>query len=165
MARSRRMCWILRAENLRKMWSIDLHFCFSGERRHVNTVVTNADGRTDEPLISGDRLETGVYELTFHAGDYFRARGSRSWPTPPFLDEVVIRFGARRSGRQLSRAALAESVRLQHLSGIVMNERDRPVPPPGALERRARFHYADFFVRADARGACSFARLDGSSRA
>ena len=71
---------------------IDLHFCFSGERRHLNTVVTNADGRTDEPLISGDRLEAGVYELTFHAGDYFR-RVAVALATPPFLDEVVIRFG------------------------------------------------------------------------
>ena len=64
---------------------IDLHLCFSGERRHLKTVVTNADGRTDEPLISGDRLEAGVYELTFHAGDYFRrvavelATTRRSW--------------------------------------------------------------------------------------
>ena len=68
--------------------AIDLQFC----AKLVKTAVTNIDGRTDQPLVSGDRLETGVYELTFHAGDYFRARASRL-ADPPFLDEVVVRFG------------------------------------------------------------------------
>ena len=68
--------------------AIDLHFC----AKLVKSAVTNMDGRTDQPLISGDRLETGVYELTFHAGDYFRASGVEL-ADPPFLDVVVIRFG------------------------------------------------------------------------
>jgi len=68
--------------------AIDLHFC----AKLVKTAVTNMDGRTDQPLVSADRLETGVYELTFHAGDYFRARGV-AVTAPPFLDEVVVRFG------------------------------------------------------------------------
>ena len=68
--------------------AIDLHF--GGER--IKSVVTNMDGRTEEPLLSSDRLETGVYELIFHAGDYFRNIGA-AITTPPFLDEVVIRFG------------------------------------------------------------------------
>jgi 5-hydroxyisourate hydrolase len=67
---------------------IDLHFC----AKLVKTAVTNVDGRTDQPLVSTDRLETGVYELTFHAGDYFRAIGV-TLTAPPFLDEVVVRFG------------------------------------------------------------------------
>ncbi|HTW67388.1 MAG TPA: hydroxyisourate hydrolase [Bryobacteraceae bacterium] len=71
---------------------IDLHFCSNGARRHICSVATNADGRTNEPLLSNDRLETGVYELTFHAGDYFRRAGI-ALPDPPFLDEIVIRFG------------------------------------------------------------------------
>jgi 5-hydroxyisourate hydrolase len=71
---------------------VDLHFCLNGKRRHLKTAVTNADGRTDDPLLSGSQLETGVYELTFHAGDYFR-RVAIELATPPFLDEVVIRFG------------------------------------------------------------------------
>jgi len=58
----------------------------------VKSSVTNVDGRTDEPLLSADRLETGVYELTFHAGDYFHRIGVEL-SDPPFLDEVVIRFG------------------------------------------------------------------------
>jgi 5-hydroxyisourate hydrolase len=71
---------------------IDLYACSKGERRHIQTAVTNADGRTGEPLLSGDHLEPGVYELTFHAGDYFRSAGIEL-TDPPFLDEIVIRFG------------------------------------------------------------------------
>jgi 5-hydroxyisourate hydrolase len=68
--------------------AIDLHFC----AKLVTTAVTNMDGRTDQPLVSADGLETGVYELTFHAGDYFRGTGV-TITDPPFLDEVVVRFG------------------------------------------------------------------------
>jgi 5-hydroxyisourate hydrolase len=75
---------------------IDLHALRSGQRVHRKTAVTNPDGRTDEPLLSGDRLEPGIYELTFHAGDYFHAAGLEL-PVPPFFDEVVIRFGIAES--------------------------------------------------------------------
>lgn len=68
--------------------AIDLRFA----GKLIKSAITNVDGRTDEPLISAERLETGVYELIFHAGDYFRATGI-ALPTPPFLDEVVVRFG------------------------------------------------------------------------
>jgi hydroxyisourate hydrolase len=53
---------------------------------------TNADGRTDAPLLSGDALECGRYRLTFHAGDYFRACGL-ALPEPPFVDVVEVQFG------------------------------------------------------------------------
>jgi len=72
--------------------AIELHLCVGGERRHVKSDATNADGRTSEPLLSGDFLEAGVYELTFHAGDYFRGEGIEL-DDPPFLDQVVVRFG------------------------------------------------------------------------
>lgn len=71
---------------------VDLHICVDGERRHMKTAATNVDGRTDEPLLCSDRLQTGVYELTFHAGEFFRSMGVEL-PDPPFLDNVVIRFG------------------------------------------------------------------------
>ncbi len=54
--------------------------------------VTNQDGRTDAPLLSGDAIPAGRYRLTFHAGDYFRGRGM-SLPVPPFVDVVVLDFG------------------------------------------------------------------------
>jgi 2-oxo-4-hydroxy-4-carboxy-5-ureidoimidazoline decarboxylase len=51
--------------------------------------VTNADGRTDAPLIAGEPLRIGTYELQFHIGDYFRGEDE---PGLPFLDIVPIRF-------------------------------------------------------------------------
>ncbi len=53
---------------------------------------TNADGRLDAPILDADDFKPGVYELVFHAGDYFRAC-QLDLPDPPFVDEVVIRFG------------------------------------------------------------------------
>ena len=58
----------------------------------VRTAQTNADGRTDAPQLAGPDLVAGVYELRFHAGAYFRARGEKL-PEPAFLDVVPIRFG------------------------------------------------------------------------
>ena len=57
----------------------------------LKTVHTNHDGRTDEPLLAGEKLETGVYELVFSVGSYFARYGN--YPDPLFLDEIPIRFG------------------------------------------------------------------------
>ncbi|MDQ6655214.1 MAG: hydroxyisourate hydrolase, partial [Verrucomicrobiota bacterium] len=40
----------------------------------IKTVLTNNDGRTDEPLLVGDEMKAGNYELLFHVGDYFGER-------------------------------------------------------------------------------------------
>ena len=45
-------------------------------RRLVRSVVTNADGRTDAPVIPKGELAVGVYELVFHAGAYLDAAGA-----------------------------------------------------------------------------------------
>lgn len=58
----------------------------------VKEVVTNADGRTDAPLLEGAAFSAGRYRLVFLAGDYFRARGA-ALPDPPFIDEVVVDVG------------------------------------------------------------------------
>lgn len=71
---------------------IRLYFYDNDNRLHVKTATTNADGRTDEPLVSGDLLLPGRYELTFAVADYLRREG-HVLPEPPFLDEVAIRFG------------------------------------------------------------------------
>jgi 2-oxo-4-hydroxy-4-carboxy-5-ureidoimidazoline decarboxylase len=52
---------------------------------------TNADGRTDQPLIAGRPLRIGRYELTFHLAEYYRGCGV-ALPVPAFLDEVPLRF-------------------------------------------------------------------------
>ncbi len=51
--------------------------------------VTNADGRTDAPLMAGGPLRAGTYELQFHVGDYFAGAAAA---TTPFLDVVPVRF-------------------------------------------------------------------------
>lgn len=53
---------------------------------------TNSDGRLDSPLMSGESMMTGRFELRFHVADYFRAAGIEL-PDPPFLDIVPISFG------------------------------------------------------------------------
>ena len=53
-------------------------------RRGVVECTTNADGRCDAPLLEGQALEPGVYELIFQVGAYF---GKET-----FLDEVPVRF-------------------------------------------------------------------------
>ena len=60
--------------------------------RHLTTVHTNAEGRTDAPLLAGEAMRSGIYELTFHVADYFRGRG-QALAQPPFLDRVPLRFG------------------------------------------------------------------------
>ncbi|MCZ7563595.1 MAG: hydroxyisourate hydrolase [Burkholderiales bacterium] len=60
--------------------------------RRLKTVRTNADGRTDEPLMDGAVMRTGEFELVFHVAEYFRAQGVEL-PRPPFLDRVPLRFG------------------------------------------------------------------------
>jgi 2-oxo-4-hydroxy-4-carboxy-5-ureidoimidazoline decarboxylase len=57
----------------------------------LKEVVTNADGRTDAPLLGGGPLRIGSYEIAFHIGDYFAAQGAAT-SRPPFLDLVPVRF-------------------------------------------------------------------------
>jgi len=77
--------------------TIELHRVGPDGRTPLGSAVTNADGRTDAPLLTGDRLEVGTYELTFRVGPYLR-RVSPSLPDPPFLDDVVVRVGIAESG-------------------------------------------------------------------
>jgi 5-hydroxyisourate hydrolase len=72
--------------------AVELHRLGPDGRAHLASAVTNADGRTDAPLLSAERLETGTYELTFRVGPYLR-RVSPALPDPLFLDDVVVRVG------------------------------------------------------------------------
>jgi 5-hydroxyisourate hydrolase len=71
---------------------VELHRCDGDRRQLVAAASTNADGRLDAPLLSGDRIATGVYELTFHAAAYFRRNGL-PLSDPPFLGDIVLRVG------------------------------------------------------------------------
>ena len=61
-------------------------------RTELARLTTNADGRTDSPILPKDQSKTGTYELVFFAGDYLRATGQADGDIL-FLDEVPIRFG------------------------------------------------------------------------
>ena len=63
-----------------------LYFVSDGQRKKVAADVTNNDGRTAEPLLEGDVLKPGTYELEFRLGPYFKV------PTGSFLDVAIVRF-------------------------------------------------------------------------
>ena len=68
-------------------------FRLSGDARdEIVSMVTNADGRTDGPILPAEQFATGTYELVFEAGAYLRANGLAG-EAPLFLDVVPIRFG------------------------------------------------------------------------
>jgi 2-oxo-4-hydroxy-4-carboxy-5-ureidoimidazoline decarboxylase len=62
-----------------------------GASRVVTRATTNADGRTDAPLIGGRPVPIGRYELTFSVGKYFAER-QVPMSDPPFLDQIPLRF-------------------------------------------------------------------------
>lgn len=66
-------------------------YSLGGDRKLQTAVTTNADGRSEQPLLAGDALLTGEYELEFDVGAYFRGRGAEL-ADPAFLDTVIIRF-------------------------------------------------------------------------
>ncbi len=68
---------------------------FDGEP--VKEVVTNADGRTDSPLLEGAALKAGAYMLVFHVADYFESIGHAD--AGVFLDTVPIAFSVSDAGQ------------------------------------------------------------------
>ena len=54
----------------------------------LKTVATNADGRTDAPLLTAEEVTVGHFELVFFVKQYFATRGIDC----VFLDEVPVRF-------------------------------------------------------------------------
>jgi 2-oxo-4-hydroxy-4-carboxy-5-ureidoimidazoline decarboxylase len=63
----------------------------SGATRLIKRAATNADGRTDQPLLSGMPVPIATYELRFAVSDYFARQGA-PMADPPFLGIVPIRF-------------------------------------------------------------------------
>ena len=70
------------------LWAIES----DGVRRLLKSTYTNDDGRVDGPLLSGEEMLVGVYELVFAVGAYFAAQ-SVPLTNPRFLGEVPVRFG------------------------------------------------------------------------
>jgi 5-hydroxyisourate hydrolase len=71
---------------------IELWSLASSAPKLLKTVRTNADGRTDQPLLNADEMAAGTYELVFFVADYF-AQKVASKSEIPFLDRVPVRFG------------------------------------------------------------------------
>jgi 5-hydroxyisourate hydrolase len=71
---------------------IELWTLTGGAPARLKTVHTNADGRTDQPLLGPEELRVGEYELVFFVGDYFAAIAAAS-TSIRFLDRVPVRFG------------------------------------------------------------------------
>jgi 2-oxo-4-hydroxy-4-carboxy-5-ureidoimidazoline decarboxylase len=71
--------------------AIELRELAASGDRLITSARTNADGRTEAPLIAGRPLPIGRYELRFAVGAYFASRGL-ALADPPFLDLVPVRF-------------------------------------------------------------------------
>ena len=70
---------------------IELHaISTDGSATLIARTISNADGRTDAPLIAGRPVPNGTWELRFAVGAYLAERG-----TPSFLDVVPVRFTTR----------------------------------------------------------------------
>ncbi|NJO41103.1 MAG: hydroxyisourate hydrolase [Cyanobacteria bacterium CRU_2_1] len=72
-----------------ELWSIDSQY---GEKTLLKAIITNADGRTDDPVLVDEAFKVGIYELVFVVDRYF-AQYLHLLPNPPFLDRIPIRFG------------------------------------------------------------------------
>lgn len=72
--------------------SIKLYRLENGQWQLLSDCLTNADGRCEQPLLQGDAYRSGLYQLHFAVGDYYRGRGL-SLPSPAFLDQVVLQVG------------------------------------------------------------------------
>jgi 5-hydroxyisourate hydrolase len=66
-------------------------------RESLVRTATNADGRCPQPLLAGDAMKPGQYELAFDVEAYFRGKGVKL-PQPAFLGTVVIRIGIADAG-------------------------------------------------------------------
>ncbi|MEM1317413.1 MAG: hydroxyisourate hydrolase [Pseudomonadota bacterium] len=73
--------------------TILLYRVSGNSHRKIAEAVTNADGRTDTPILPKGKLKAGHYELIFLAGDYLRSAGLVGNGDVLFLDQVPIRFG------------------------------------------------------------------------
>jgi len=67
-------------------------FRVSAPEQLIASATTNADGRCGAPLLEGDALTAGEYQLVFHAGEYLNT-AAVSDAEPRFLNQIVIRFG------------------------------------------------------------------------
>jgi 5-hydroxyisourate hydrolase len=78
--------------------AVELYAVDSSGKTLLCRASTNHDGRCDAPLLQGEALRAGKYELVFAAGAYFAAQGD-VLPDPPFVDNVTLTFGIADPGQ------------------------------------------------------------------
>ena len=71
--------------------AVELFSVNNNEKKKINSVKLNSDGRSEKPLVEGENFKEGKYELIFYVGDYFNKINNTD--NIPFLDDVVIKFG------------------------------------------------------------------------
>lgn len=76
---------------------IELFRLSAGGREKLADEMTDRDGRCAAPLLAGQAMRPGTYELVFHVADYFRAADA-ALTEPAFLDQVPVRFGIAEAG-------------------------------------------------------------------
>ena len=69
---------------------VELHRLEAGKKIPIADRITNSDGRTVEPMLSGRTMVAGHYRLLFHVADYFASVGSND--SGAFLDVVPVLF-------------------------------------------------------------------------
>lgn len=72
--------------------AVTLYKVSGNSHRKIAEAVTNADGRTDGPILPEQDFAAGTYELVFDAGAYLDASGAAP-ENPRFLGLIPIRFG------------------------------------------------------------------------
>ena len=70
--------------------SISLYLIEFETKKHLRTMLTNSDGRTQTPILPKEEFVTGTYELHFAAGKYLRRYGYAKETS--FLDSIPVRF-------------------------------------------------------------------------
>jgi 5-hydroxyisourate hydrolase len=73
-------------------------YALEGVRRVIATGKLAASGKLDHPIVGGEGVKAGAYEVVYHVGDYLRATGAPT-STPPFLDLVPFRFTIADAGQ------------------------------------------------------------------
>lgn len=61
----------------------------------IGAYKTNDDGRVDQPLLEGEDVQPGVYELIFAAGEFFRRSEHLAALSDSLFDLIPIRFQIR----------------------------------------------------------------------
>ena len=117
--------------------------------RSLVTAATNADGRTDAPLLAGDDLAPGRYELAFAVGDYFAATAGRR-RADRFLDVVPVRFGVAPGTAPRARRPARDPVVVHDLPGQLTGVADAAHHRRGRTRSTTRRSSAD--VRPRVRG-------------